>query len=283
MPTRLRFLYVCDQRWDALDGEDAQRRRCAACSTTVHNLDAMTGEQQAALLRGAEAAATTVCVSTTVPREAAQACRAGAPTEPAVYGPPEGVPLAGMVMSTRPPEGALVGRVAPAEVAPLRPEPEEVGARTLAHAPAEVRAAIEALARELGLEEEVGRWRFGSDAPPLAGEVEATPQGEGTRVVVRAAPTAVNSAGESAALASTGLVLLAVAIGGLAWATGSAIGWLVAGGSLAAGLASPWLGERWMALRAWRARRAARRWCRGWQARFWPALAGRLAEPRVYR
>lgn len=40
----------CQQRWEQLEGESAQRRHCASCQQTVHNLSALSAQDAHALL-----------------------------------------------------------------------------------------------------------------------------------------------------------------------------------------------------------------------------------------
>lgn len=285
MGTHLRLLYVCERSFAGLPGDDAKTRRCDTCSTPVHNLDAMTGEEQAQVLSRAAAERTTVCVSLAVPAGAVTSCREGQPI--ALPGPsdrsgagPAGptlppvdwVPLAGVAVVDRVPEVVV-------DLHPPPPEVVVVARRHFVEPSSALAAALRELAAELRLTEAGvgdGRWSLQWDGG-LTGEVHIQAETGGTRVgLTLLAPAEPRARGPGRALA------LASAV----W-VGCGIAWFFVGQlAVRLGLALTGVcGLLWLAPRvlAGRRRHEARRAARAWEERFWRALAAGLTGRRPYR
>ena len=275
MATQLRLLYVCERSFSGLPGDDAKTRRCDTCSTPVHNLDAMTGEEQARVFVRAHAERTTVCVSLAVPAGEVPSCREGQPIEVAAPGPTpppvDWVPLAGV---------AAVDRV-PEVVIDLPPPPEVVAApqRSFVEPSSAVAAAVRELAAELRLTEAGlgdGRWSLQWDEG-ISGEVLVQQEAGRTRVALTLlAPALPRARGPGRALALVSAI----------W-VGCGLVWVVTGASplrygllLTSACALLWLAPR---LLAGRRRAATRQALRAGEERFWRALGAGLARRRPYR
>lgn len=282
MTTHLRFLHVCERQFVGLPGEDPQRRTCDTCSTVVHNLDALSPEARADLLANARAEQTTVCVSLSLPPDAAQACRSGAAvgvTSLPTVEAPDYLPTAGIAM--------------PAYYRPLRPQRDDPDARwqTFAADLPAVLAALAAVAPGFTLTSDGSDgWQFNDATIDLGVAVVVEGAGKETAVGVRIASQyakprdqgVLATYGGLAALVLVPLwLLLALAL----WLAGfpgllvlfgptAVVALLIA--VMAGFLAVNQLGERAQ-------RRAQDRWRDAWHRRFWPALTAQLSEARPYR
>lgn len=279
MTTHLRFLHVCERQFSGLPGEDPQRRTCDTCSTVVHNLDALSPEARGELLANARAEQTTVCVSLSLPPDAARACRSGAavtspPTVEPVY-----LPTAGIAM--------------PAYFQPLRPKRDDPGVRweTFAADLPAVLAALAAIAPGLTLTRgSDDSWQLHDPSIDLGVMVFAESAGKQTAVGVQIAPPGDVHQRRGVLATYGGLAALVVAPLWLIlvfalWLAGLP-GFLVVLGPTAVAallvavmagfLAVNRLGERAQ-------RRAQDRWKAAWHRRFWPALTAQLSEAQPYR
>jgi hypothetical protein len=64
--SRYEFIYVCDKKFEDLEGESERERFCASCHFQVLNFDAMTPAEQAEILQGAIQSGERLCASATV-------------------------------------------------------------------------------------------------------------------------------------------------------------------------------------------------------------------------
>lgn len=281
MTTHLRFLHVCERQFAGLPGEDPQRRTCDTCSTVVHNLDALSPEARADLLTNARAEQTTVCVSLSLPPDAAQACRSGAAvgvTSPPTVAAPDYLPTAGIAM--------------PAYFQPLRPQRDDPCARwqTFAADLPAVLAALAAIAPGFTLTHDGDdAWQFHDTSMDLGVMIVAESAGKETAVGVQIAPP--GGVSQRSVLATYGglavlvLVPMWVILVFALWLAGFpglvvGLGATAVAGLLvvvmAGFLAVNALGERVQ-------RRAQDRWKAAWHRRFWPALTAQLSEAQPYR
>lgn len=281
MTTHLRFLHVCERQFAGLPGEDPQQRRCDTCDTVVHNLDAMAPDARAGLLAHAGAEKTTVCVSLSLPPDAAQACRSGAAVGVSSLPDltPDYIPTAGVAM--------------PAYFEPLRPRRDDPNVQWQSFA-ADLPAVLAALAAiapgfTLARSGDDG-WQVHDMSIDLGVMIVAEPAGKQTAVGVQIAPPGevasrrgvLATYGGLAALVLVPLWLLLVFALWLAGLPGLVVGLGATAVAallvtvMAGFLAVNALGERAQ-------RRAQDRWRAAWHRRFWPALTAQLSETPPYR